>query len=232
MTEPPLVSCILATNGRRNFLRQSLRCFLAQTYPNKELVVVDDSRRSAEGLCRDLPGVRYIYLPKLMRLGSKLNLGIEAGRGDILHKVDDDDFYSSEFLATSVASLSPMDDRTIVCRCCFLVLLAGDPVIRYSGHGWKAGGTLCFHRLLWKRIPFRDVRSRVDHWFFHDHDPNIVRICRPEQYILVRHGGNTWNRVGDGEVDDYFRRLDRCGKRLEEIVALRDLRFYRRLVSC
>ena len=227
----PLISCVMATRNRRHFLSQALRCFLRQTYPNKELIVVDDSIRSNERLCRDLPNVRYLRLAPPVRTGTKLNIGIEAARGDILHKLDDDDYYHPEFLATSIAHLpAARPDRTLVARCCFLVLLPGDPVIRHSGDGWTAGGTLCFHRAMWNKIPFREVRSSVDSHFIRDHQPTIVEICRPEQYLLVRHGENTWSQVSTGDVDEYFNEQPPYAKSLEEIVPARDLRFYRALI--
>ena len=210
-------------------MRQALRCFLRQTWPDKELIVVDDGDRPVGSVCRDLPGVRYLRVRPRATTGAKLNLGIECARGSIIQKLDDDDFYHAGFLASSAAALPPENGATLVTRCCFLVLLRGDPDLRYSGHGWKPGGAFCFHRALWRKIPFRDVPRSEDSWFLRDHAPELVRVCRAEEYMVVRHGANTWNAMTTGDVDDYFRALPVYGKPLHEIVPREDLRFYRSL---
>jgi glycosyltransferase involved in cell wall biosynthesis len=219
----------MPTRNRQRFLRQALRCFLRQTYPNRELIVVDDGDRPAAALCQGLPGVRYLRLGTRTPVGTKMNIGIEEARGRIIHKLDDDDFYSAGFLSTSVAHL-PVSrrSRTLVTRCCFLVLLRGDTCPRHSGHGWNPGGAFCFWRDLWERHHFRAAMQSEDTWFLRDHDPELVRICKTEEYMVVRHGSNTWNRMTTGDTDDYFRKRPRYGKSLEEIVPAEDLPFYLR----
>lgn len=220
----------MATRNRQRFLRHALQFFAGQTYPNKELIVVDDGDRSAESLCRGIPHVRHVRLKERNSLGTKLNMGIEAARGEVLQKLDDDDYYGPEFLATSVSHLPARTRRlAIVTGCCFLVLLRGEPGLRHSGHGWTPGGTLCFHRELWERIPFRDVWRSEDSLFLRDHHPRLVRVCRAEEYILVRHGANTWNKMTTGDADNYFRACPRHGCPLEEIVPPGARRFYRSL---
>jgi glycosyltransferase involved in cell wall biosynthesis len=222
----------MATRNRQRFLRWAVAGFVRQTYANKELLVIDDGDRSAEKLCRGVQGVRYLRVKPGTRTGTKLNLGIEAARGDILHKLDDDDIYASSFLASSVAHL-PRRGRTtnLVARCCFLVLLHGDPSLRQTGHGWKAGGTFCFWRDMWKRHCFRDIPRSVDSWFLRDNRPNLLRLCRPEEYVLVRHGANTWNRIPGGHIDDYFKGLPSAATQLHDLVPAEALRFYRTLTG-
>src|SRR5688572_3738294 len=36
----PLISCVCVTRNRPNLLQNVIACFLSQTYPNKELVIV------------------------------------------------------------------------------------------------------------------------------------------------------------------------------------------------
>ena len=223
----------MATRNRRRFLPQALRCFQRQNYPNKELLVVDDSRRPCPELCLHVPGVRYIRLTRPTPTGTKLNLAIEAARGDIVQKLDDDDFYRADFLATSVHHVPKRGLRTtIVTRCCFLILLRGDPAVRHSGHGWTPGGAFCFHRSLWQRQPFREVARSEDSWLLHDTEARVIRICDAEQYIVVRHGRNTWKAMSTGETaDEYLGHRRPYGKTLRELTPQADVRFYRDLLS-
>ncbi len=225
----PLISCVMATGGRRRFLPQALRCFAAQSYRNSELIVVDDSARSAASLFARAPRVRYIHLPRRTPTGTKLNLAIEAARGDILQKLDDDDFYRADFLASSVRNFpARLLASTVVTRCCFLVLFRDSAVVRHSGHGWQPGGTLCFHRDLWRKGPFRRVYRSEDSWLLADHQPRIVRVCDTGQYMIVRHGCNTWNAMSNGQTaDEYLSGCRPYRRALRDIVPASAFRFYR-----
>jgi len=228
-----LVSCIMSTRDRREFIPEALRCFSRQTYQESELIVVDDGMKSVGDLCHGVPRVRHIQLYKPANTGTKLNIGIERARGDILQKIDDDDYYHPDFLKLAVARLpSRPSVRTLVAWDCFLVLLAGETQLRHSGHGWEAGGTFCFHRKLWELKPFRDVAKNEDYWFVNDHRPCIRRVCAADYYMLVRHGRNTWRLMSGKCVDSYFRSLPLYWKELEVVVPPEDLTFYRSLQYC
>jgi glycosyltransferase involved in cell wall biosynthesis len=229
----PLVSCILATGNRLAFTRQAIRCFLRQTFDDAELIVVDDGVESAAELCAGLLRVRHIRLTKPTTLGSKLNIGVEQSAGSIIQKLDDDDFYQQDFLARSVGALREAKEaRAIVTWDCFTILLAGEKRVRYSGHGWTTGGTLCFQRQLWEQRPFRDEPRRVDAWFIEDHGSRLIRVCAPELYMLVRHGRNTWKRLSnDIPVDDHFKSLPLHNKALDDLVEPIDRVFYHSLMN-
>lgn len=230
--DTPVVSCILATHDRPTFVRQAIRCFLRQTYDQSELIVVDDGEQSVAELCSSLYRVRHIRLDSPTSLGSKLNIGVAHARGMIIQKLDDEDYYHPDFLRRAVDSLLGGDwEHHLVAWDCFLVLAVGEVSIRYSGHGWAAGGTLCFHRKLWQRGNFRDVLHAVDEWFMRDHSSRIIRVCAPELYILVQHGSNTWKSIRGKKVDRYFRQLRVYHKPLDALVEPIDLAFYNSLVQ-
>jgi glycosyltransferase involved in cell wall biosynthesis len=231
-----LVSCIMATGNRPAFLRQAIRCFQRQTYRPIELIVVDDSPAPTADLADLEPAIRYLHLPQRTPTGTKLNLGIAACSGTIVQKLDDDDYYHSGFVQLAVDHLSRAPGpRPLVAWDCFLVWLAGERLPRQTGHGWTVGGTFCFRRDPWTRSPFRDVPSSVDHWFLVDHQPDIMPVCAPEQYIVVRHGRNTWTLVtaGDSEpcesADAYFATLPVYDKPLEALLDAEDRAFYQSL---
>jgi len=228
----PLISCVLVTRDRPGFFRQALRCFGAQDYPAKELVVVDDGDTPVGAMCDGVAGVTYVRLPKPTPTGTKLNLGIETARGDILQKLDDDDYYAPRFLSTAAARLArARTPDALVCWCCFAVLIAGDPKLYFSGHGWKTGGTLCFRRALWRRHRFRDLYASSDTWFIRDNDPPIARVCAPDQYLVVRHGANTWTRIaGHESTESYFRQRPHAGS-LKRLVGRANAAFYQALAA-
>jgi glycosyltransferase involved in cell wall biosynthesis len=226
-----LVSCIMPTRNRPAFVAQALRCFQSQTRLLSELILVDDGEESVASLCRGLDRVRCLRLDRRTPTGTKLNLGIDAARGDILQKLDDDDYYHPRFLDTAAAHLLGEGwNRKLAAWDSFLILLAGESRPRYSGTGWLAGGTLCFSRQLWRKAPFRDVHVNEDHWFLEDHKRGRVRVRLPEQYVLVRHGANTWVRLPDGTpTDGFLRQFPHYPKSLRRIVYTRSLAFYQGL---
>ena len=227
----PLISCILVTRNRRPFFAQAVQYYQAQTYPNSELIVVDDGDDAVGDLCRGIETLTYIRLNQRTPPGSILNLGIEASRGEILQKIDDDDYYGPEFLATAASHLLRIEGPSpLVAWCCFAVFVAGKPEPFFSGHGWQAGGTLCFPRSLWRQTPFRDIFDSYDSLFIKDTHPTLMRACAADQYMLVRHGGNTWTRLrGYKSVEGYFRRRGRFPKTLDQLVGPRHAFFYRNL---
>lgn len=237
---PQLISCILATCNRRAFFEQALRCFARRKYREAELVVIDDSDVPVGDLCSGMDDVRYIRLEERAPAGVKMNLGIEAARGEILQKLDDDDYYSPEFLTIATEHLLSSDHpRAMAAWCCFAVLIASEPGIFYSGHGWQAGGTLCFRRGLWEQQRFRETfeaNPSFDSLFIRDTQAEIVRVCAPDHYMLVRHGGNVWHRIRSAGrlwgVEEYFLTRERFPKTMEEVVDdPGSIAFYRELMN-
>jgi glycosyltransferase involved in cell wall biosynthesis len=226
--EVELMSCIMVTRNRPRFLGQALRCFARQTHGNAELIVVDDGEQPVSALCEGFERVRYIHTGRPTSTGSKLNIGIESARGQLLQKLDDDDYYHPEFLEISARHMRRSDrDECLAAWDCFLMLVAGDRAIRYSGHGWTIGNTFCFTRKFWARAPFRDLARGSDSHFLRDRQGTLVRICAPEHCIVVRHGNNTWSDMRNGEtVDNYFRRFPVHGRPLSAVVPPEDLAFY------
>jgi O-antigen biosynthesis protein len=228
-----LISCIMPTRNRPGFVAQALQYFQRQTYTRSELLVIDDGEQSVEPLCAVVPRVRYMRLDRPTLTGTKMNLAVDEARGALLQKFDDDDYYHPQFLERAVGCVPRDHDerqRTVVAWDCFLVLIAGDDCLRFSGHGWNAGGTLCFTKEIWQRKPFRDVRTGYDSWFLADHQPEIVRVCAPEHYILVRHGANTWIRMHDGmAANEYLASLPVYEKSVDAVVDPVDVPFYARL---
>jgi len=222
------VSCVMATKNRPRFLRQALRYFQRQTHTASELIVVDDGEESVEQFCAGLERVRYVRCEQPTSQGQKLNLGVELAQGNLIQKLDDDDYYHPDFLKLAVTRFPEENaEQTLLSWDCFLILTR-ESRLRYSGHGWTIGNTFLFTRRFWERKPFRDIQRAVDSWFLHDHRPPIVRVCAHEHCIYVRHGGNTWSSMRKGgSADEYFARFPVYGRSLEDVIGHEDAAFYR-----
>lgn len=108
------VSVITPTFGRAQYLPHLLRCFKHQTYPDKELLILDDSPEPDGNLkrLRD-PDVRYMHLPERLPVGAKRNLLMAQARGDIIVQFDDDDYYAPEYIQQMVSYLGDHDFFTL-----------------------------------------------------------------------------------------------------------------------
>ncbi len=240
-SEPPLVSCVMATTQcRRSFLSQAVKYFQRQMYSPKELIVVDDPGEPACDAITTVPGIRYLQTNARLTVGSKLNLGIHTARGTIIQKLDDDDYYHPEFLSATVGGLRARKRRDSIVACAsHLVLLAPTGELKVRKMAMWSGGTFCFFRELWRKCPYRDVSLAEDVLFLEDHESKLIGIDNPELYCYVRHAeGNLWRQfvrseemefgpVKAGEdVTEYFRRLPAYAKSLKEYMPGEDLWFW------
>jgi glycosyltransferase involved in cell wall biosynthesis len=88
----PLISCIMPTYGRPAYVDEAVAMFLAQDYPNKELVILNDC--AGQVFSADFPCVRIInQQARWSSLGAKRNGCITAAHGSIIAIWDDDDVY-------------------------------------------------------------------------------------------------------------------------------------------
>ena len=237
----PMASCVMATTPwRRGFLEQALKYYARQSWAPRELIIVDDPGTSAAELVSRYPTASYLQTDRRLSLGAKLNLAIAQARGTLIQKLDDDDYYHPEFLATTAATLlSAPDPRAVVaCGSCLVLIAATGEVKLWSG--LFAGGTLCFRRYLWVERPFRDVELGEDRHFLQDHAATQVSLDRPELYVYLRHtGGHAWSRIRESvhrdgvdvragdDVTQTLRRLPDFAGRIEDCIPAADLAFYR-----
>lgn len=227
------VSSVVATGGRTGFLAIALRHWSRQTWPaeRRELIVVDDTPGDdGARVCDGVPGVRYLHVAPML-LGDKLNVGCAEARFDVLHKWDDDDVYAPTFLTTAMAELAQCpSDAGLVVWDCYLLWLAWNGEVRFTGHGHKAGPSLTFDRALWEAAPFRSVPRSVDSHFLADH-PDWRPVCgHADELVLVRHKANTWMQFWQTDVDAYIENeLALDGRTIADFVAPEDLGFYEEL---
>ncbi|MEO8371372.1 MAG: glycosyltransferase [Candidatus Solibacter sp.] len=198
----PLVSCIMPTFNRRAFLPLAIESFLAQDYPNLELIIVDDGP-DTPGIIPDHPTIRYTRLSSRYSIGEKRNIACGLARGAIIAHWDDDDWYGPTRITHQVEPLlSGEADVTGCDAMCFLALDRGDfwrvtpDLHRRMFVGDVAGGTMVYWRQAFMQgIRYPDINLAEDAAFLRaclDGGLRLKRLSAEGAYVYMRHGANTW----------------------------------------
>lgn len=88
----PKVSIIIPTFNRPELLRRAVQSALNQTYPNVEVIVINDYPESdLEGLKNEFHSVKFYQNSKNMGGCYSRNRGIELSEGEYVNFLDDDD---------------------------------------------------------------------------------------------------------------------------------------------
>ncbi|MFQ6551880.1 glycosyltransferase [Aestuariibius insulae] len=108
----PKVS-VLAVTFRLQYLERILKQFDAQTYPNKELVLVVNSNEiTLSDVTKQIgirSDVRIAVLPAERVEAGSLNHGIRMATGDYIVKMDDDDLYGPNYVSDMILHASIQD---------------------------------------------------------------------------------------------------------------------------
>ena len=111
----PAVSIVTTTFNRTEYLKQAIQTVLSQTFTDFELLVCDDGgREETKQLCESFHDERILHTVNPARLGIAMNTyaGVSRARCDVIAFLNDDDRWTSEFLAKCAVPL--LDDPEVV----------------------------------------------------------------------------------------------------------------------
>jgi hypothetical protein len=221
----PLVSVILSTR-RESWLEHGIAQVARQNYEPRELVVCLHGDEFAAGTSER---VRSLYKAAQQRrgsghalaggecqvirvdgeltLGDALNAGVETANGELVTKMDDDDYYSTEHLWDLVLALEYSGADLVGKGAEFVYLQWIDLTMRRfmgdseSDHPRLAGGAMMARKAPLQEIGGWPSRSRgEDTWIVRNFKKAGRDTYRTHGfgYILNRHGqGHTWNTYVD-----------------------------------
>jgi O-antigen biosynthesis protein len=192
----PLVSCLMPTANRRQYVPLAVAMFLAQDYGPRELIVLDDGRDPVADVIPRDPRIRYRYVCGGHSLGEKRNNSCRLARGEILVHWDDDDWSAPWRLSYQVGELQ--ETAADVCGLDRLRFydeerdLAWIYQYQESRTPWLAGNTLCYKRQLWEKHPFPDITIGEDSvWIAEAVGARVLPLVRDDFFVARVHAGNT-----------------------------------------
>jgi GT2 family glycosyltransferase len=149
----PKVSIIVRTIGRKGFLREALISIRNQTYPNIEVIVIEDGPATVQEMLqsefRDLE-IKYIPLEKNRGRSYAGSYGMEQSTGKYLRFLDEDDLLFAHSVETAVCSmLKNLEKVKLVYDLAYLVpteVLSEDP-FTYKEYGYKVQHDEEFNRI-------------------------------------------------------------------------------------
>ena len=119
----PLISIIIPTYNRKHLLAESVQSCLDQSYPNIEVIVVDDG--SADGTDAFVAGrvagpwAGRVQYHKQANAGAAAarNRGLELARGEYIQFLDSDDILFKDKISLQIAQLEKADGKPEGCSC-------------------------------------------------------------------------------------------------------------------
>lgn len=120
MTEQPLVSVVLCTYNGSVYLQEQLDSIFSQTYPNIEILVVDDAStdNTVELLrrCEQRPGVRLFVNEQNIGYNKNFERGCTLAAGDYIAIADQDDVWDKHKIERLMKALTSNPD-TLLSHC-------------------------------------------------------------------------------------------------------------------
>lgn len=126
MSKSPLIAVIIPVGNVAPYLPRCLDSVLAQTYPNLEIIVIDDgttdgsAELAAQYATRD-PRVK-VYHQAAAGVAAARNLGLSKVTAPYLTFVDADDYVTADYVATMYQSLITTDTAMAVGGICKIKL--------------------------------------------------------------------------------------------------------------
>ncbi len=210
MAQTPKISIITSVYDARDYLPKTVDSILAQTFPDFELLLVEDGSPNGCGaLCDELakadPRIRVFHKPN-GGPASAANVGLDNARGAYIGFVDSDDLVEPRFYETlynalqagggrmAACAADAIDEagqqipgREVVCACCAQGACTIDAMTLFLDAFQTGGfyGPLSWNKLFDRRL-FRDKGIRYDETMFFGDDASVLhRVFEGERITCL-----------------------------------------------
>jgi len=195
-SQKPVVSCLTVTCNRVDMLHRAVECFRQQTLRDAELVIVhdhDDEATACYAKRIESATIRAVQAPPGLKLGGLRNLAVASARGQFVAQWDDDDWYAPDRLRLQLKQLKRNGRQACVLSRWTMYDTITERAFISRSRRWE--GSLVAERAALGG--YDESQSRGE-------DTPVVRalhergqlalLDRPDLYIYVFHGANTFDR--------------------------------------
>ena len=172
----PSVTALMVTRNRPSLRERALKCFDAQTYANKSVLILDtsdgighDLREGGISVIRSDNTVMAYRPPSNFTIGELRNmaLGLTTRDTEIVIHLDDDDWSHPNRIAEQVVLLQSSGADCVGYREMLFWKQPDGEAWLYSNRDprYCLGTSLCYWRKTWERKPFEATSQGDDHLF-------------------------------------------------------------------
>jgi glycosyltransferase involved in cell wall biosynthesis len=205
-TQGPLVSCLMVTRDRLHHVKRAIRSYQAQTYPNKELVIVVDSKDGVKDYVESLgdPSIHVVEVKGKYKLGGLRNISVENAKGVYLAQWDDDDHYHPSRLSLQIQMLEKTQTQACLLGKWMLAWPAKDryAVSKFRSEGWEGSMVIRKSKMIkYMALPRLEDLELIKQLNQAKSKMHIIQNDGFELlYVYHIHGKNTWDEKHFGEV--------------------------------
>lgn len=214
------ISALMVTRPERRVLMSAaIEAWLAQTHPNRELVIVVDQGPAAERAAAVASieafgrnDIRYTFPDRPLTLGALRNFSVSSATGEVICQWDDDDVHHPDRLAAQLSAMNEARSDACLLEDVLLWRQRSDTIYWTNWKATPTGGhpaTLMCRRSAMPRYP--ESGPSADR---HE-DVALLELLRaahdvhclagaPHLYVYVGHGANA---SGDEHIDMLVERL-------------------------
>lgn len=251
MNTDVLVSVVIPTYKRPDKLDVAINSVLQQSYPNVEVIIVDDNDPDTEGRrlteekmtqFNNEPRVRYIKHERNKNGSAARNTGANAAKGEYVAFLDDDDEYLPRKIETQLEALDGRGEEWACCYSRFYTKKAGKKAVKNKEHRegnlylealsrnlWIASGS----NLLVRKTAFVDIDG-FDESFIRNQDIEfLTRLLKRYKIAYASYCGLIvnihYNHSFFDEEDITQQYLRRFEKYVNELSSEEKTLFYRKI---
>ena len=164
MSVKPLITAVMLTGKDRSripFCTMAVKCFLEQSWPNKELVIVNHGDWDVSLGCPE--NVREFHVERTT-MGLMRQECLDHARGDVVIQWDDDDISMPERMKVQAAPiLSGEAEATFLGSQIRYSLVTNCALVGWNKRNAGIDGTVCHRRR--DKYAYQDVKAREDSIF-------------------------------------------------------------------
>jgi glycosyltransferase involved in cell wall biosynthesis len=195
-----LVSAIMPTRGRAEWAAEALNCFREQTYPARELIILDDEEDpsfpgGAPG--KDGPELVFYFRCRFHpNIPTKRNRCCQQAKGDVICHWDSDDWSAADRIEDQMARLQSSGKAVAGYHSMLFFDETTGLAWHYAGAAnYAIGSSLAYRKSWWAAHPFdENLKLGEDNAFVYAaRGSDQLTVAAAESRMVARiHAGNSY----------------------------------------